>query len=427
MIKYFELQNWEKLKVNGSIKHNGKSFTGIKENINLENNSCSKETYVNGIDHGCSLQCGFKDCELYLAIYIYIYGVKRFIFRFRMSKEIYSTEYELCYDFVLLNNFAINNRDRKQREVGSTEMLISRNDLDYEKLIANNQDIIDKYHSYDEKGYIEIDLDTFVYVHGDVERYSKVIVAYAIHNQMKEYLGKTIPDTFMEKFVWQEEQIGKTINEDQLPTDIQFIGGVTVAYHDITQKIVAVVTVMDVNSQEIVDQAIYTEDKITMHIPDVFGFNETVWAIKAFEKLTIKPQLIFCDGHGIEHPKNMGFATFLGIQLDIPTIGCAKKRLVGYCKKEDLGGKRVDHIELIFDQKVVGKALRTKENTNPIYVSIGHKISLETSVNWVLETTQSTRLPFVLEKAIEIARQQMPEQFRIDFMNDEPNEYGIIK
>ncbi|QYS91398.1 hypothetical protein JJC04_00650 [Flavobacterium covae] len=67
MIKYFELQNWEKLKVNGSIKHNGKSFTGIKENINLENNSCSKETYVNGIDHGCSLQCGFKDCELYLA------------------------------------------------------------------------------------------------------------------------------------------------------------------------------------------------------------------------------------------------------------------------------------------------------------------------------------------------------------------------
>ncbi|MCH4829073.1 endonuclease V [Flavobacterium columnare] len=344
-----------------------------------------------------------------------------------MSKEIYSTEYELCYDFVLLNNFAINNRDRKQREVGSTEMLISRNDLDYEKLIANNQDIIDKYHSYDEKGYIEIDLDTFVYVHGDVERYSKVIVAYAIHNQMKEYLGKTIPDTFMEKFVWQEEQIGKTINEDQLPTDVQFIGGVTVAYHDITQKIVAVVTVMNVNSQEIVDQAIYTEDRINMHIPDVFGFNETIWAIKAFEKLTIKPQLIFCDGHGIEHPKNMGFATFLGIQLDIPTIGCAKKRLVGYYKKEDLGTKRADNLELVFDQKIVGKALRTKENTNPIYVSIGHKISLETSVNWVLKTTQSTRLPFVLEKAIEIARQQLPEQFRIDFMNDEPNEYGIIK
>lgn len=231
----------------------------------------------------------------------------------------------------------------------------------------------------------------------------------------------------MEKFVWQEEQIGKTINEDQLPTDVQFIAGVTVAYHDITQAIVAVITVMNVNSQEIVDQAIYTEDKITMHIPDVFGFNETVWAIKAFEKLTIKPQLVFCDGHGIEHPKNMGFATFLGIQLDIATIGCAKKRLVGYYKKEDLGTKRADNLELVFDQKIVGKALRTKENSNPIYVSLGHKVSLQTSIDWVLKTTQSTRLPFVLEKAIGIARQQLPEQFRIDFMNDEPNEYGIIK
>ncbi|MET3047612.1 endonuclease V, partial [Flavobacterium covae] len=121
-----------------------------------------------------------------------------------------------------------------------------------------------------------------------------------------------------------------------------------------------------------------------------------------------KPQLIFCDGHGIEHPKNMGFATFLGIQLDIPTIGCAKKRLVGYYKKEDLGDKRADRIELVFDQKIVGKALRTKENSNPIYVSLGHKVSLQTSIDWVLKTTQSTRLPFVLEKAIEIARQQMP-------------------
>lgn len=123
----------------------------------------------------------------------------------------------------------------------------------------------------------------------------------------------------------------------------------------------------------------------------------------------------------------MGFATFLGIQLDIAIIGCAKKRLVGYYKKEDLGTKRADNLELVFDQKIVGKALRTKENSNPIYVSLGHKVSLQTSIDWVLKTTQTTRLPFVLEKAIEIARQHLPEQFRIDFMNDEPNEYGIIK
>ncbi|OOB81871.1 hypothetical protein BZL53_12600 [Flavobacterium columnare] len=419
MIKYFKQQNWENLKAYININDKGELFTGIKEKLDLNKNIYFRISYVNNFEHGLIYDFCFREYTWY----IYIYGLKRFTLGLDYIKNTHVSYYNLSYDFISFDDFRFKNGENIEQL--NYKILLNRNDLNDEKLIVNNKDVIDKYHSYDEDG--PIDLDTFVYVHGDVERYSKVIVAYAIHNQMKEYLGKVIPDTFMEKFVWQEEQIGKTINEDQLPTDVQFIGGVTVAYHDITQKIVAVVTVMDVNSQEIVDQAIYTEDKITMHIPDVFGFNETEWAIKAFEKLTIQPQLIFCDGHGIEHPKNMGLATFLGIQLDIPTIGCAKKRLVGYYKKEDLGDKRADRIELIFDQKVVGKALRTKENTNPIYVSIGHKISLETSVNWVLETTQSTRLPFVLEKAIEIARQQMPEQFRIDFMNDELNQYGIIK
>ncbi|WP_444670961.1 endonuclease V [Flavobacterium columnare] len=421
MIKYFKQQNWENLKAYINVNDKGELFTGIEEKLDLDKNLYFRISHVNNFEHGLIYSFCLRDSNLNLSIYIY--GVRRFTIGLKFANYIYSHYYNLCYDFISFDDFRFKNGENIEQL--NFKVLLNREDLDYEKLIVNNKDVIDKYHSYDEDG--PIDLDTFVYVHKDVERYSKVIVAYAIHNQMKEYLGKTIPDTFMEKFVWQEEQIGKTINEDQLPTDVQFIGGVTVAYHDITQVIVAVITVMNVNSQEIVDQAIYTEDKITMHIPDVFGFNETEWAIKAFEKLTIQPQLIFCDGHGIEHPKNMGLATFLGIQLDIPTIGCAKKRLVGYYKKEDLGDKRADRIELIFDQKVVGKALRTKENTNPIYVSIGHKISLETSVNWVLETTQSTRLPFVLEKAIEIARQQMPEQFRIDFMNDELNQYGIIK
>ncbi|QYS86190.1 endonuclease V [Flavobacterium oreochromis] len=300
----------------------------------------------------------------------------------------------------------------------------SREDLNYENILNENQNILDEYF---EVQYDLYSLNTFIDMSIDKVKYTKVMNAYLVSQDMQKYLGKTVPDTFMEKFVWQEEQIGKAINEDQLPTAIQFIGGVSVAYHDITQKIVAVVTVMNVDSQEIVDQAVYTEDKINMHIPDIFGFNETVWTIKAFEKLSIKPQLVFCDGHGIEHPKNMGLATFLGIQLDIPTIGCAKKRLVGYCKKEELGYNRGDYLELIFDAIVVGKALRTKENLSPVYVSLGHKISLETSVDWVLKTTKTTRLPLVLEIAIEIGRENLPKQFRIDFMNDEPNEYGIIK
>ncbi|MEB3799673.1 endonuclease V [Flavobacterium columnare] len=426
MEKLYPQDDFEKFIIDdenkGLLKNNNKLFSGIRETFSDEIGYYGRDKFCNGVPHGIYFSNRLNDNKISRSIHIYIYGEDRFCFTFSnldCNISIYNLSYQ---NDILIDDFYCKNGNKGYNAKFSE--LFSKDDLDYNKLLVENQDIIDEYF---EIQYDIYSIGTFIDVSRDKAQYTKVLNAYLVSMDMQKYLGKTIPDTFMEKFVWQEEQIGKTINEDQLPTDIQFIGGVTVAYHDITQKIVAVVTVMDVNSQEIVDQAIYTEDKITMHIPDVFGFNETEWAIKAFEKLTIQPQLIFCDGHGIEHPKNMGLATFLGIQLDIPTIGCAKKRLVGYYKKENLGDKRADHIELIFDQKVVGKALRTKENTNPIYVSIGHKISLETSVNWVLETTQSTRLPFVLEKAIEIARQQMPEQFRIDFMNDEPNEYGIIK
>ncbi|RVU91783.1 endonuclease V [Flavobacterium columnare] len=415
MNKYIDQKNFEKLKIDLS------PFTGIYENI--DDLGFSKESFVKGLKHGFCFQYSFLDHGV--CIYIYIYGEIRFLITYGICSEgKHYFSYNLCYHLTDIN-FIKGYFNEQDKVDYYQKMFVSRDDLNTERLFRENKDVIDAYE--EGKSYIT-DIDTFCQCWtGEYERFAKTIIQYLIQGSMKRCNGYVFKDTFMEKFVWQEEQIEKIIHEDRLPTDIQFIGGVTVAYHDITQKIVAVVTVMDVNSQEIVDQAIYTEDRINMHIPDVFGFNETVWAIKAFEKLAVKPQFIFCDGHGIEHPKNMGFATFLGIQLDIPTIGCAKKRLVGYYKKEDLGDKRADHIELIFDQKVVGKALRTKENTNPIYVSIGHKISLKTGIDWVLKTTQSTRLPFVLEKAIEIARQQMPEQFRIDFMNDEPNEYGIIK
>lgn len=403
------------------LKNSNEFFSGIKETFSNEMGYYGRKFFCGGIPHGIYFSNHSNDNQVSRTIHIYIWRRKIF-FAFSnidCNISIYSLSYQ--------NDFFIDDFNCKNGAKSINASLIvffSREDLNYENILNENQNILDEYF---EVQYDLYSLNTFIDMSIDKVKYTKVMNAYLVSQDMQKYLGITVLDTFMEKFVWQEEQIGKAINEDQLSTAIQFIGGVSVAYHDITQKIVAVVTVMNVDSQEIVDQAVYTEDKINMHIPDIFGFNETMWTIKAFEKLSIKPQLVFCDGHGIEHPKNMGLATFLGIQLDIPTIGCAKKRLVGYYKKDDLGYDRGDYLELIFDATVVGKALRTKENSSPVYVSLGHKISLETSVDWVLKTTRTTRLPLVLEKAIEIARDNLPEQFRIDFMNDELNEYGIIK
>lgn len=92
-------------------------------------------------------------------------------------------------------------------------------------------------------------------------------------------------------------------------------------------------------------------------------------------------------------------ATHLGIELNIPTIGCAKKRLVGSYDKTLLGQKRGDTQELIYNNVLVGKALRTQDNTNPMYISIGHKISLETAIDWVLKLTPDYRLPETTRQA----------------------------
>jgi deoxyinosine 3'endonuclease (endonuclease V) len=244
---------------------------------------------------------------------------------------------------------------------------------------------------------------------------------------MKETLGHTVSDDFMEKYVLQNELAEKIIDEDQIQYPIKYIAGVSVAYNDIDQKMASAIVVMDIETQEIVDQAFSESEDITLHVPDLFAYNEVPSVVKTFEKLNIKPHLIFCDGHGIEHPKNVGLATHLGIELNLPTIGCPGKRLVGYYDKEALGNSRADTQDLLYDDKIVGKALRTKENYDPLYVSIGHRIGLNTAINWVLKITQNTHIPIVILEAINITNQIMPKKIRYDFLDDQDNKYGIIK
>jgi deoxyinosine 3'endonuclease (endonuclease V) len=424
MVNYYVQKSNYNLVVDdkNNYKHfEGKLFTGITKEISGEN--YDKTTYNNGIYHGVSYYCS-KDCA---SLSIYIYNQLRLSFqvsKFLPERYDERIRYNLCYNFVNIDEISV--EDGKRFTIENHKF--KRDELNYSKLIDRNKNIIEEFHSYDKLG--SIDLDTFVDTSGEENwaRYAKTIFVYMVQKDMQKYLGHTIEDTFMGKFVKQEEQIAKTIKEDNLPSVIKRIAGVSVAYNEITQKMVSAIVVIDTETQEIVDQVFYEEpEDIIMHIPDLFAFNEVPCVLKAFEKLTIKPELIFCDGHGIEHPKNVGLATHLGIELDIPTIGCPTKRLVGYYDKEALGNYRGDVQDLVYDDKIVGQALRTQENTKPIYVSIGHKICLETARDWILKMTQNTRIPAVVQEAIKITKQILPEGIRYDFLDDEDNKYGIIK
>lgn len=185
----------------------------------------------------------------------------------------------------------------------------------------------------------------------------------------------------------------RVIKHDILPEKIRYIAGTDVAYNDETQKMVGGIAVLDADTLEVVETVTHEMHITFPYIPGLFSFREIPPLVEAYKKLRIKPDLFVCDAQGIAHPKGVGMATHLGIELDIPTIGCAKKRLIGDFDKQNMGKKRGDSASLMLNSVEIGKALRTQDDTNPMYVSIGHKISIETACEWVLKLTPNFRLP----------------------------------
>ncbi len=128
------------------------------------------------------------------------------------------------------------------------------------------------------------------------------------------------------------------------------------------------------------------------YIPGLLGFREVPVLARAFAQLPVKPDLIFVDGHGIAHPKGLGVASHLGVVLDVPTIGVAKSVLRGTVEGDlpDVPGARAP---LVWKGRLLGMALRTRRGANPLYISIGHRVSLDTALAWVERTLRGRRLP----------------------------------
>lgn len=220
-------------------------------------------------------------------------------------------------------------------------------------------------------------------------------------------------------FKKQNELAEKIILENHLPSQIKYIAGADVAYDEENQIMAGCIVTLDANSYEIVDEQYHIMEITFPYVPGLFSFRETPPLIEAYNKLKLKPDIIVCDGHGIAHPKGVGMATHLGIELDIPTIGCAKTRLVGSYKKENLGKKRGSFENLVWDNKNVGVALRTQDHVNPVFVSPGHKIDLSTSIEWILKLCPQFRLPETTRAADHLVRQIIKTPSKYDFYNDE--------
>jgi deoxyribonuclease V len=189
----------------------------------------------------------------------------------------------------------------------------------------------------------------------------------------------------------QKELSGEVIRVDDLTEPVKTVGGIDLGFDMKNETCRAVAVVLKFPELELIEKSEITMPVGFPYVPGLLSFREAPAAIAALEKLENLPDLILCDGQGIAHPRRFGIACHIGVLTDIPTIGVAKSVLVG--KFENLGEKRGNWAPMIHRGEEVGVALRTRDGVQPVYVSIGHKISLETAVKYVLACAPKYRLP----------------------------------
>ena len=133
------------------------------------------------------------------------------------------------------------------------------------------------------------------------------------------------------------------------------------------------------------------------YVPGLLGFREVPLVVGALEQVKSNVDVIILDGHGLAHPRSLGLASHTGLFLDVPTVGCAKSRLVG--EHQEPGREKGSVTELVYRNKVVGKVVRTRTGVSPVYVSIGNRIDLEGAVDLVLACCTKYRLPETTRRA----------------------------
>ena len=189
----------------------------------------------------------------------------------------------------------------------------------------------------------------------------------------------------------QERLTSLLVLHDRLPGKIRTIAGTDISYTKRSGLLFAAAVVLDYPSMTVIEEASAVEEVHFPYIPGLLSFREGPPLIAAFEKLKRRPDVVMLDGQGIAHPRGLGLASHMGLFLDIPTIGCAKTRLVGLFDEPPLEAGSMS--ELLYEGMVVGVALRTKRNVKPVFVSQGHKVGLATAVSLVLSSARGYRIP----------------------------------
>ncbi|HEY8503318.1 MAG TPA: deoxyribonuclease V [Gemmataceae bacterium] len=169
------------------------------------------------------------------------------------------------------------------------------------------------------------------------------------------------------------------------------LAGADVSYNRNSPTLYSSVVVLRLSDWSVVETQDTTATATFPYVPGFLSFRELPPLLRAFERLRTRPDVVICDGQGIAHPRRLGIASHLGLWLEVPTVGCGKSKLCGTYKEpaEHAGATS----PLTHRGETIGAVLRTRARVKPVFVSPGHKITLEDAVRVVLAACRGLRLP----------------------------------
>jgi deoxyribonuclease V len=164
-----------------------------------------------------------------------------------------------------------------------------------------------------------------------------------------------------------------------------------VAYSKKDSTLFAAVVVLEYPSAKEVLSRTAEGEATFPYIPGLLSFREAPLLLRVFQELPVTPDIVIFDGQGLAHPRCFGLACHVGLFLDVPSVGCAKSRLIG--EHDEPAAKRGSFAPLTYNGKTVGAVVRTRDNVKPVYISPGHKVDVESAVRVILKTCRGYRLP----------------------------------
>ena len=182
---------------------------------------------------------------------------------------------------------------------------------------------------------------------------------------------------------------------------VRYLAGLDISPANAEGMVRGAAVVLEYPSLELVEVKTAEGRPLFPYIPGLLSFRESPVLLEALALLDAHPDIIYVDGQGLAHPRRFGLACHIGLLTQTPTIGCAKSILVG--AHQELSTQAGSHSPLLHKGDVVGAAVRTRDKVRPMYISPGHLIDIDTSVQWVLASCKGRRMPEPTRRAHQAA------------------------